>query len=66
LKIALFDEEVIAADFMISQILSIFSPIGISPVNGTNTYWTLLEKHSLPIITLQKPLLTRWDKKPQK
>jgi hypothetical protein len=31
LKIALFDEEVIAADFMISQILSIFSPIGISP-----------------------------------
>jgi hypothetical protein len=32
LKIALFDDEVIAADFMISQILSIFSPIGISPV----------------------------------
>jgi hypothetical protein len=29
LKIALFDEEVIAADFMISQILSIFSAIGI-------------------------------------
>jgi hypothetical protein len=29
LKIALFDEEVIAADFMISQILRIFSPIGI-------------------------------------
>jgi hypothetical protein len=34
LKIALFDEEVIAADFMISQILSIFSPIGISPVTS--------------------------------
>ena len=34
LKIALFDDEVIAADFMISQILSIFSPIGISPVTN--------------------------------
>jgi hypothetical protein len=34
LKIALLDEEVIAADFMISQILSIFSPIGISPVTS--------------------------------
>jgi hypothetical protein len=34
LKIALFDEEVIAADFMISQILSIFSPVGISPVTS--------------------------------
>jgi hypothetical protein len=30
LQIALFDDEVIGADFMISQILSIFSPIGIS------------------------------------
>jgi hypothetical protein len=27
-------DEVIAADFMISQILSIFSPIGISPVTN--------------------------------
>jgi hypothetical protein len=38
LKITLFDEEVIDADFMISQILSIFSPIGISPNNSSKTF----------------------------
>jgi hypothetical protein len=56
LKIALFDEEVIAADFMISQMLSIFSPIGISPVTS------LILKENSPAKSSRKHLRSPSDK----
>jgi uncharacterized membrane protein len=57
LKIALFDEEVIAADFMISQILSIFShPIKLS-IDFEYSLQPMKQKDNKPGITKVK-----WEK----